>query len=281
MNFNNIKAMSAYFKHLTTIFKYSQRLSKQTAARTTQIHLQNKQFSIIPLESNHNSHEPNHNVLPKVLLSASLFSFFSKKDEDDTPENNLITSIKRSILCIQRGEYNQAEQILHVALRMAQDMQHKDGITFIYDVMANLALEKGDFVKAEKLFVTVMQRLFGDGYTEESLKMLHMSSKMAHLAHLQKHLEKAMQGFEWTLEKLEYQIKQATTSDEDLLELWGLTKNWYAQALMDKDRFAEAKKCFQEAYTVYTKIHGKVNEEALMMLNNLSVACTNVSNVFY
>lgn len=94
---------------------------------------------------------------------------FSKDEE--TAEDKLINNIKRSILCIQRGEHQKAEQMLHLALRMAQDMQNKDGITFIFDVMANLAMEQGEFKKAEKLFVTVMQRLLADGYAQEDIKV--------------------------------------------------------------------------------------------------------------
>lgn len=47
---------------------------------------------------------------------------------------------------------------------------------------------------------------------------------------------------------------------------------------MELERFAEAKKCFLEAYAVFTDINGKLNAEAMMILNNISVACTNVNN---
>lgn len=104
-----------------------------------------------------------------LLLSAGILSMFWKDDE--TPEEKLILNIKRSILCIQRGEYQKAEQMLHLALRMAQDLQNKDGITYVFDVMANLAMELGEFKKAEKLFVTVMQRLLADGYAQDDIKV--------------------------------------------------------------------------------------------------------------
>lgn len=104
-----------------------------------------------------------------LLLSAGLFSFFSKDDE--TPEDKLIMNIKWSILYIQRGEYQKAEQMLHLALRMAQDLQNKDGITYVFDIMANLAMEQDEWKKAEKLFVTVMQRLLADGYAQDDIKV--------------------------------------------------------------------------------------------------------------
>ena len=117
----------------------------------------------------------------------------------------VVMAIKRSILCIQRGEYKTAEQMLHIALKLAQDFQNRDAVTYIHDVLANLvkifysfprnylifpinliifffkAYEVGDFKKSEKLFVEVMKELLASGKTEDDPKMLHISSKLAHM----------------------------------------------------------------------------------------------------
>lgn len=209
-----------------------------------------------------------------VLLNFSLLRLFNK-DDGETPEEKLITTIKRAILSIQRDEYEKAERILHMALRMAQDIQSKDGITYVYDTLANLAMERGDFVKAEKLFVDVMQRLFGDGADESDIRMLHISAKIAHMAEQSGNLDKAKQGFEWTLKKLEERLKEAE-DDPHLLELWGMTKNWYAQSLMQMNLMVEAKKAFEDAHKTYLEVHEKLAEEGLMLLNNLGVVCTHV-----
>ena len=49
---------------------------------------------------------------------------------------------------------------------------------------------------------------------------------------------------------------------------------------MKENRFEEAKKSLQTALKIYTKIHGKLDVEALMLLNNLGVVCTNVNEYF-
>uniref|UniRef100_A0A1B0GGU5 Putative tetratricopeptide repeat protein 19 n=1 Tax=Lutzomyia longipalpis TaxID=7200 RepID=A0A1B0GGU5_LUTLO len=218
-----------------------------------------------------------------ILLGSFYFwnIFKTREEREETPEDKLIMTIKRSILCVQRGEHNKAEQMLHVALRMAQELQSKDGITYIYDVMANLALERGDFEKAEKLFVNVMQRLFGDGFQENHIKMLHISSKIAHMAGLQGNLEKARQGFDWTLQKLEEKLRVPNVEEDlrDLRELWGMTKNWYGQTLLELNRLTEAKQCFQAAWEVYSELHDKVTEESLMLLNSLGVVCMRLGEV--
>lgn len=98
------------------------------------------------------------------------FRFIFEK-EDDSPEGQLVMTVKRAIVCIQREQYKKAEQMIHLALRMAQTMQHDDGITMCFDIMANLAYETEQFEKADKLFVAVLQRLLEKGVKQNDIKV--------------------------------------------------------------------------------------------------------------
>lgn len=111
------------------------------------------------------------------LVPAGLLSFFLGEEKEETPEQKLIMTIKRSILAIQRSQYDKAEQMIHLALRMAQDLQDSEGITYCYDIMANLAMETEQYEKAEKLFVNVMQRLLRAGYKEDDIKVKYFFTK--------------------------------------------------------------------------------------------------------
>ena len=42
----------------------------------------------------------------------------------------------------QQGDFDKASSILHIALRMAQDMNHLDGVTYIYNLLADMAFER-------------------------------------------------------------------------------------------------------------------------------------------
>jgi tetratricopeptide repeat protein 19 len=167
--------------------------------------------------------------------------------------------------------------MLHIALKLAQQLQDKDGITYVFDQMANLAYEVGNYEKAEKLFVTVMQRLIGDGVKEDDIRMIHMSSKLAQMAALQDHMDKAFQGFEWCLKKIEKNLEFQENSE--LYELWGLIKNQYAQALMQVGKYPEAKAAFLDAYEVFKKFRDDVSDEGIQLLNNLGVACTELNEL--
>ncbi|XP_034119700.1 tetratricopeptide repeat protein 19 homolog, mitochondrial isoform X1 [Drosophila sulfurigaster albostrigata] len=236
---------------------------------------------IHPKEQQRQRQKSSSSSPPPSLLFTAAFSFnfllggSSDKDEEDTPEAKLINTIKRSILCIQNDQYDKAEQMLHLALRMAQDMQSFKGITYVYDLMANLAMEREQFRKAEKLFVDVMKRLMSDGHSEDSPKILHISSKIAHMSQLQGELEKSFQGFTWTLQRLA-KLVQSMPEDNDILELYGLTKNWFGQLLMKQGKYDEARKLFKEALDILIGVYGTLNDASVTILNNISVAYVNL-----
>lgn len=100
-------------------------------------------------------------------------SLIKKKPVDDetTPEGKLKTTLKRTILAIRRKEFDKAEQMAHLALRMAQDINSYDGITLCYDIMANLALDREQYQKAQQLFESVLQRLLQKGVSQDDIQV--------------------------------------------------------------------------------------------------------------
>lgn len=92
-------------------------------------------------------------------------------EDETTAEGKLKTTLKRTILCIRRRQFDKAEQMAHLALRMAQDIQSYDGITLCYDIMANLAFVREQYKKAEKLFEDVLQRLLQNGVPQDDIRV--------------------------------------------------------------------------------------------------------------
>lgn len=56
------------------------------------------------------------------------------------------------------GDLEESEVILHEALHMAVEDSDNESITYIYDILANLALQRRQYEKAEQLFRSVLQR---------------------------------------------------------------------------------------------------------------------------
>lgn len=106
-------------------------------------------------------------------LPEEITLFFKKLpvEDESTSEGKLKTTLKRTILCIRKGEFQKAEQMAHLALRMAQDTQNYDGTTLCYDVMANLAFDSEQYAKAQKLFEEVLQRLLQKGVPQDDIQV--------------------------------------------------------------------------------------------------------------
>lgn len=112
--------------------------------------------------------------IPPILLCSSILTWLGFSKEDETKESELIMTLKRSVLSIQRKEYVKAEQLLHLALRLAQEQSNPEGVLYVYDLMANLAMERNQLEKAEKLFVNVLQKLLSSGLQQEDMKVCVM-----------------------------------------------------------------------------------------------------------
>ncbi|GLG99763.1 Tetratricopeptide repeat protein 19 homolog, mitochondrial [Gryllus bimaculatus] len=192
--------------------------------------------------------------------------------KEEEPESVLITTMKRGVLLIQQGELQKSEQMLHIALKLAQEQQNSDAITYIYDLLANVALEAHDLPKAEKLFVTVLQRLLSAGCAEDDNKVLHISLKLASIYKEKGNKIKAEEGFKFCENHLQKKVERGSVDDDTLL-LWAMTLDWYARFAMDQNRFKEAFAFFEKAYETSLRVNGLVHEQNVILLNDLGTLC--------
>lgn len=201
-----------------------------------------------------------------VLLSFGLLVLLGLEEAEE--ESELVTTIKRAILLMKKDKHEEAEKMLHVALRMAQDTQNQNGITYVYDVMANLALTQKQYDKAEKLFTSVMQRLMSTGVQESDNKVLHISLKLAKIAEERTDFKKAQIGYEFCLSHLTQRL-EAGAQDRDTLELCAMTHDWYARLLLRHAQYDAAFVHFKRAYKLCKQVHGEVHEHVVQLLNDM------------
>lgn len=123
------------------------------------------------LKQNFSGNIPETNLTKNIAIALSILTWLGFTKEDEKKESELIMTLKRAVLCTQREQYEKAEQMLHLALRIAQQQQNRQGILYCYDLMANLAFETVELGKAEKLFVAVLQMLLSQGTPEDDLKV--------------------------------------------------------------------------------------------------------------
>lgn len=168
--------------------------------------------------------------------------------------------------------------------------------------MANLAFNTYNLDKAEKLFVSVLQMLLGDGVAQDDLKVLnyikfninlvlwcviqviHISLKLARICQLQANIERADLGYNWCLEQIGHHSKDS----EEARLLYGVINDWYSQYLLDVNNLPKALIHLNEAYKVCTEIEGFAlllnfnitlpwvsiignNEKSMLLLNDLGI----------
>ncbi|CAH0557843.1 unnamed protein product [Brassicogethes aeneus] len=221
----------------------------------------------IPLVVGKHRYLRNGALIPKIAFALSILQWIGFSEEDKDKDSELIMTLKRAVLCTQREQYDKAEQMLHLALRLAQQQQSQQGIIYCYDLMANLAFERFELEKAEKLFVVVLQLLLGTGLEQENLKVIHVSLKLARICQLKAEIEKADIGYKWCLDKIEKQKNR----NRDAQILYGVINDWYAQFLLDKGDIQKSFLHLNEAYDVCSRSNGKYNETSMLLLNDLGI----------
>ncbi|XP_013779409.1 tetratricopeptide repeat protein 19, mitochondrial-like [Limulus polyphemus] len=210
-----------------------------------------------------------------ALLAGILGSLGFQKDEEK--EEVLISTIKRGVLSIQKGDLNTAEQILHVALKIAEDEMNPQGITYIYDLLANIAFEKQEHQKAEALFVEVMKRMIASGTPKDDNAILEMSLKLSTIYSEQKLEEKAEDGFRYCFQVLNKRIQSIdlekvdifTETEQDDIILWAMSCDWYARHLMSKGDLKNAQQLYEKSLAVSEKVNGPSHPKTLILMNDI------------
>lgn len=209
---------------------------------------------------------PRTNGTVPCLLGFSLFTWLGF-DKKVSAEDELIKTIKHCILFIQRDDFEKAEQLLHVALRQAQQIRHELGITYIYDVMANLALEREQLEKAKTLFISVSQRIMSGGVTEDDPQIVHISAKLARISHLQKEYPTAQLGYDWCLEKLNTILSKDPSNDNK--KLLALTEDWYGRLFVDNNQCEQGVQLMIKALDHMRELGEVENEHIVYQLNDI------------
>lgn len=200
------------------------------------------------------------------ILGFSIFTWLGF-DKKLSAEDELIHTIKHCILFIQKNEFEKAEQLLHVALRQAQQIHHQLGITYIYDVMANLALQREELDKAKQLFVIVTQRIMANGVLEDDPRVVHLSVKLARVSHLKKDYTTAQLGYDWCLEKLNKAIERDPTNATK--KLLSMTEDWYGRLFLDSDRCEEGLKLMVDSLNRMREVPDIEKEHLVVQLNDI------------
>lgn len=61
--------------------------------------------------------------------------------------------------------------------------------------------------------------------------------------------------------------------NEDVLVLWAMSLDWYARMLLAQSKYRQALNCFEQAYHLCLRVHGREHEQTVILLNDLGTIC--------
>ncbi|XP_044601440.2 tetratricopeptide repeat protein 19, mitochondrial isoform X1 [Equus asinus] len=200
-------------------------------------------------------------------------------DAADEAEAEIIQLLKRAKLSIMKDEPEEAELILHDALRLAYESENKKAITYTYDLMANLAYIRGQLEDAEKLFKATMSYLLGGGTQQEDNAIIEISLKLASIYAAQNRQEFALAGYEFCISTLEEKIEREKELAEDILSvdekantrlLLGMCLDAYAHYLLFSKQPSQAQRMYEKALQISEEILGERHPQTIVLMSDLA-----------
>ncbi|XP_053560556.1 tetratricopeptide repeat protein 19, mitochondrial [Bombina bombina] len=221
---------------------------------------------------------------PIPLLAVAAFSFFSKlvdneQEENTESEEQIIYLLKKAKLSMMKDEMEEAEVILHQALHMAQQGDSRRAILYTNDLMANLALLRGQLDKSEKLFKATMRYMLEDGVKQDDNAFIEISLKLASIYAAQKRDGIAVAGYQFCIMSLEEKIEKERDLPDDILTaedksntrlLLGLCLDSYGRYLLDNSHLSLAQNMYEKALKICREEQGELHPHTLTLMNDLA-----------
>jgi len=185
--------------------------------------------------------------------------------------------IKKGKLAGARQDYREAEAHFHAALRLNQDQlanktidekKHLGAMVYIYDAMANLAMEQRQYEKAFKLYKETIIGCLNIGIEKDSDAVIEISMKMATIFGMMGQKEEAMLGFETCVESQEKKMSDDATIDTKAL--LGMVHQTYGRYLLAVKEYNKAQKHLEKAEEIAIQVLGKDADNRVSILNDIA-----------
>ncbi|KAM4794840.1 tetratricopeptide repeat protein 19, mitochondrial isoform 1-T1 [Rhinophrynus dorsalis] len=179
-----------------------------------------------------------------------------------------------------KDEMEEAEEILHQALSLAQKSDSKRAVLYTYTMMANLAFVRGKLDAAEKLFKATMVHILDAGGKQDDNSFIEISLKLASIYASQNKKELALAGYQFCIMSLEEKIeKQKELSEMTVSEeifnttlLLGLSLDSYARYLLANAEFSQAQSMYEKALNICRVEQGELHPQTVTLMNDLATA---------
>nr|XP_042713900.1 tetratricopeptide repeat protein 19, mitochondrial isoform X4 [Chrysemys picta bellii] len=194
-----------------------------------------------------------------VLAALAAFSLFSKNAEEETKEGDsagtedtIIFLLKKAKLSIMKGELEEAERILHEAVRLSHQSDNKKAIIYTYDLMANLAFLRGQLDSVSKVL------------SLESVKspVLCLRSSEGCL--------QCREALQSSNELLAGWGHEAAEERANTYLLLGLCLDSYGRYLLANKQLPGAQRMYERALQISKEVQGDTHPQTVVLMNDLA-----------
>lgn len=207
-------------------------------------------------------------ILPSITFLNTEPSDLGVDDSDI--EENIAHLIILAKLALEKGDLERARAILDMGLKLSEDRKLVIGTALIYDILVALAINEGDIISAEKLLVTVIERLVQDGSPEDNNQIIDFKLRLARIYSNQKRDPSLAEiGFKTCLDAQTRKLLNGDVSTRTGL-LYINVLFWYGIHNIRNDRYALAKVNLDKAYEYSRKIKGLTPYQEMVILYTLA-----------
>ncbi|RXM32421.1 Tetratricopeptide repeat protein 19, mitochondrial [Acipenser ruthenus] len=159
-----------------------------------------------------------------------------------------------------RGELVAADQILHLAIRLAHQSHNTQAIIYTYDMMANVAFLRGQL-------------------SNDDNAVIEMSLKLASIYAAQNQHQLAIHGFQFCTETLEEKIQKQKDLSEEAMSakekantrlLLGLCLDSYARYLLTTRQLDQALSSYQRALQLSREVQGDAHPQTIVLMSDMA-----------
>lgn len=190
--------------------------------------------------------------------------------------------IAKGVLSMCNQEYAKANELFHQALHIAQDEANEEQETLVLNLLAANYFEKGEFEKAESLFIDLIKRMINNDVNPTDPAILELSLKLASIYSRNREThDKALKGFKFVINSLlnnlhdlfgnldELEVHSLSESRRNELALLGWSYDWFAKHLISVNDYNGAADMLQQALEISAKVLGPLHDQTLILLNDV------------
>lgn len=243
-------------------------------------------------------------VKTTIVGTSLAFLGFSFKKEELSAHDQVRAIVSKGIVEKDNQNIKGASEAFHEALTKSTDFFKEEKISkeeymnhrvFIYDLIANMALDNGDLKVAEEVFKETMRLALTLGMSETDNAMIEMSLKLAGIYLFTGRVEIGVQGLNYVIEEQEKKLKENSNGsatkqearkdikeskemdlaklkedEENTKVLLGKAYQNYGHYYLMKRDFKKAQELMQKALDISKTVMGESNESTFVLMNDLS-----------